>query len=178
MVLDLIANIFFSIAYLLKGAIFYSFFTYIIVLVAVYVRKIIAEKFKLNWLLSTAIVTYLVLFLIIFVIYLTPFFTSIGETQTGIIPEPFAQTNLEIVIGIIFVFLRLVLVVAVLTLLVLPLEFIGVFIFEQIEERNPKGYYLNIALATFATVLITSIVVLFLAPWIIPGVLFLIFFSL
>ncbi len=178
MVLDLIIKIIFSIVDLLKGTIIFTVPTFVLVLVSSYVRKRIAERFKLNWFLSAAVITYILLFTIILVFYFLPFASSLLETQIGTIPQPFADSFLEMAASTLFVLIRTILVVAVLTLLVLPLEFVGVFLFEKFEEKWPKKGYLNVLLTTFLMVLITAVIVLFIIPWSWIGVFFLIFFSL
>ncbi|MFH1587108.1 MAG: hypothetical protein ABID38_04585 [Candidatus Diapherotrites archaeon] len=178
MVLDIIIKIIFSIVDLLKGTIIFTIPIFVLVLISIYVRKRIAEKFKLNWFLSAAVITYILLFIITFVFYFLPFVSSLWETQIGTIPEAFANSFLEMAVSTLFVLIRHILVVAVLTILVLPLEFVGVFLLEKFEENWPKGGYLNVLIATFLMVLITAVIVLFIIPWSWVGVFFLIFFSL
>ncbi len=186
MPLNLLLNLLFSLIDLAKGSLIFSIPVYLIVLIGVFLRRFFEKKYKLNWFKSSLAATYLLMFALPFFLYISFPAASFGEVTIGEIPYT-ARPIGELVFPIILSFIRLLVVAAVLTLMLLPLEFVGVFIFDKQIKRlalikskkwSKLNYFINLYISVFILSLFTAFVILFLFPWILPGVIYLIFFGL
>ncbi len=170
-------EIVFSIIDLLKGAFLLSLPVFLFVFVAVLVRKALEKKYKWNWFKSSIMTTFFLVFSLVFVLYVTPASSVfLSGTQPPILTS--LAPTLAQTIGSLFVqFVRLIVVSILLTFLLMPVEFVGLFLFEQVSQKLKIAYSIRLFITVFLATLVCSVFLIFVMPWIIPGILFLIFFG-
>ena len=162
---------------LLKGSFLVSIIVFVFVFIAIFVRTALAKKYKLNWFKSSILTTYFLVFSLVLVLYIMPVIDILITPATGIILPELQPTPVELLIPFVLQFARLLVIALMLTLLLMPLEFIGIFLFEKISEKFKFAYSIRLFLTVFAVSVFTSAFVLFVAPWSIAGILFLIYFG-
>ncbi len=167
----------FAVIDLLKGAFLVSIPAFAFVFIAVLVRKALAKKYKWNWFSSSLVTTYFLVFSMTLVLYITPYFDATAGLAPQVVPPELQQTPAEFFAPFAAQFARLLIVALLLALLLMPIEFIGLFLFEKISERLHFAYSIRLFLATFLVSLFCSFIIIFVAPWIITGILYLIFFG-
>ncbi len=174
---DTLSLILFSILDLLKGSLIFSIPVFAFVFIAIFVQKALSKKYQWTWFKSSAITTYFFMFSLASVLYVLPIIDVFTTTQTvSVLPE-FAPTPLEIVLPIILQFVRLLVVALILSFILMPLEFVGLYLFEAISKKTKVSYSVRLFLAVFLSTLFTLAITIFLAPWIITGLIYLIFFG-
>ena len=141
----------------------------------------LSKRFSLSWAKSTAISTYLIVTLLIMVLYLVPLYIGFSESPlTGIpTPEVFQVGLLETVVAGVIILLRLLVIGILFTLLLLPFLFFSSYALEKSRERLAKRIpgLVHKFVATFATALLAWIVLLFVFPWALGGLLYLLYFA-
>lgn len=177
MPLNLVLYLIFSLLDLLKGTIVWSIPTFFLVLIITFVRRKVAEKYKLNWVKSAIASTFIVLFTLILILYFSPIVLSLGQETIGEIPAEGRPALLEILGSLILFVLRLFLVAVVISLILLPFEFVAVYLFEKVSRTWRLNYYINLYIVSFLVTLIAAIILLFIFPWSLAGMLYLLFFG-
>ncbi|AJF60211.1 MAG: hypothetical protein J4224_01585 [Candidatus Diapherotrites archaeon] len=176
MVQDLVSVTVFSLIDLLKGSFISSVPVFIFVFFASKVRRAIAGKYKWSWFKSGFITTYLLIFSLILVLYLQPALPLLQSDPFGETPVEFQTPVLELLLIALIQLVRLLVVALVLSFIVLPLEFIGLFLHEKIKKSFKFHWALKLYLTVFIVTLLASIFVLFFAQWIISGTLAFIYY--
>lgn len=170
-------NIIFSFFDLAKGSAIVSIPVFVFVFVASLARKWLEKKYKWSWIKSSFVTTYFLVFSFVFVLYTFPIVQAFLEAgEETVLPE-FAPTPLEIIVPIFLQSARLLLVALILTLLLLPLEFVGLYLFEKISQRVRAAFSVRLFLAVFLVTLFTFATVIFFAGWVFSGIIYLIFFG-
>lgn len=173
--LDLLSNAVSSLATLVIASIQFAVPMILLVLLVSPLHRFFSRQFK-SWLKSTFAATYLVFLVLLIIAYFVPAGLGIRESALGTMPEALSATLFEQVLGYLFILVRLLVLTAFFSVLVLPLEFLGIFFFEWFSSKTKNGLAAKI-LAVWLTVLVTTAVVLFLIPWIVPGLLYLIYWA-
>lgn len=168
---------FFSLLDLLKGSVIFSIPVFVFVFTAIFVRKSLAKKYKWAWFKSSIVTTYFLVFSLVLVIYVLPIVDVNNSVQNYPILPELAPTPLEIATPIILQFFRLLVVALILTFILMPLEFVGLFLFEKISQKIKAAYSVHIFLTVLASTFFSLAIILFLMPWIVSGIIFLIFFG-
>lgn len=171
-----VLDILFGLIELVKGAFLLSIPVFVFVFIAIFVRRALAKKYKWNWFKSSIITTYFLVFSLVFVLYALPILQVLTIPGQIVFPE-FQPTILEQFVPLVIQFARLLIVALLLTFLLMPIEFVGLFLFEKISEKTKHAFSVRLFATVFITMAVVSIVFLFIAPWIVTGILYLIFFG-
>jgi len=126
---------------LLKISLFFSVILFVPYLFSLKVRSFIQSKRKdLNWIKSTYLTSFVISFAVIFFIYVYfPLSAMLGESYE----VPVAPLLLDVVLFIIFAFLRIIAKSIVLSLLLMPICFIGAFAHALLlKDRDEKEFSL------------------------------------
>lgn len=180
MVLDLLANIVFSIIALLQGTLVFSVPVFVITVVAAFFGAKLQKKYELSWLQAVLSIIFIVVAVIVFAIYLYPAVTTLGQETLGIAGDVYAP-NITGLIGMAILNpIRLLVVSLIISLLLLPLGFVGQFVYEKFLTK--MNFYVRVFAAVFAAVLLAWILILFVIPGllnldVLTGVFYLIFYG-
>ena len=174
---DIFLLAFFSLLDLLKGSIIFSIPVFVFVFVAIFVRKALAQKYGWQWFSSSLVTTYFLVFSLVLVIYALPIVDVNNSVQNYPILPELAPTPLEIAAPILLQFFRLLVVALILAFILMPIEFVGLFLFEKISQKIRAAYVVRAFLAVFASTFFSLAIIIFLVPWIVPGIIFLIFYG-
>ena len=177
MALDL-ATVIFDIILLLRIALFIGIPVFIIALICIPLKERLVKRFKLSWIQGTAITTYLAVTVILIFLYLLPWYFAYSESlvagQTA--PGILALTPGDLIIAGLLTILKIIMTALIFTVLLLPLEFFATFLLEKLEEKKfPKPA--KIFAAVYCTCLLAAIIVLFAFPWIINGLVYLVYWG-
>ncbi len=179
MALDLIASVLFSIIDILKGALVVSLPVFFIVLFAQFLRKKISEETNWSWTISAFATTFLVLYFLIAIAYFYPFLVASQEMPIKEIPEMFAPEIGSVFSAFIFGAIRSGFAALIASILIMPAEFVGLFIFEAVfEKKEKKQKWMKTAVAVYSTTLLCSVVLIFVIPEALTGFIYLLYFGL
>ncbi|MBN2067750.1 MAG: hypothetical protein JW744_04745 [Candidatus Diapherotrites archaeon] len=179
MALELVADILFALIDLVRMSLIVAIPGFLLVLAGQHLFKKLREKFKLNWIQAAGITTYAIVLAIVFIVYLYPFALSFMErAQTGSAPVPIMELTLvDYGVMVFATIAKNLLTALVFTFLLLPLLFFASFASEKIRERHKMPEIANTFVAVFCTAFVSWAIVLFIFPWILNGVLYLLFWS-
>ena len=110
------------------------------------------------------------------VLYFSPLVSALGEYNQGVVPDFFQMTPIAWIIFVVSIIARNAAIALLLAFLILPLEFLSSMVFDYLKEKMNWNKWINVFLAVFVSCIAASIVCLFLLPWIVPGLLYFIFF--
>ncbi len=174
----LAAKIFFSSITLLKGAIVPAFIVFALVLVGGRLRQVIEKETKWKWVLSTLATTFVVSWCIALLAYFYPIITASQEHGLGLLPSSIAPSLGDLVASYLYGVLKVTLVAAVVALLLIPLEFVGVYIHSVVDRRLAKlPAWVKLLATSYLTTLIASFIILFIVPEAVTGILFLLYYG-
>ncbi len=166
----------FSILDLLKGAIPAAIVVFIGALIGRELRKKIGKATKWNWLASALATTFIILWLLVLALYFYPLLTALQESNVGEVPSIFAPSPSSLLVSYLYGLFKVTLSAAVISLLLLPLELAGLYIFESVSKKLPKmPGWANLAIACYLTSAVSSAIIIFLVPESISGIFFFIF---
>jgi hypothetical protein len=114
---------------------------------------------------------------LLIVFFVFPVIEAFVSVDLGVIPEPYRMTLPEFLYLAFSLLIKLMLVSFVFSLFVLPLTFVGAFVFSLLSKKFLWNKFINFFLACFVSTALALFVVLFLFPWIIPGAIFLVYFA-
>ncbi|MEK6972425.1 MAG: hypothetical protein AABW72_00055 [archaeon] len=163
---------------LIKGSLILSIPIFVVLYILNYIRKKIASRFSLNWIISCLIITFISFFIFLLLIYFLPTFQSMAEHQLGVIPK-YLMPAFDDWAGFYFTkIMKLLFVAVIFTLLSLPFALLGSLV-ENILLSKFKKMNKAVAffLAVFAITLLLSALVLYVFYWIPIGMIHLIYFS-
>ena len=178
MPVDLIADLAAAVLDLLRMALMAAIPAFLLALAGARLHKMLAKKFRLEWIQSVFASTFIILLPIVFTLYLAPYYLALIETPpVGAAPGFAATSMVEYGLAFFLTIAKNIITAFVFALLLLPLIFLGAFISEILEKRTKlKGLPNNFA-AVYLTALIAWMVVFFVFPWIYPGLLYLLFWG-
>ncbi|MEW6295786.1 MAG: hypothetical protein AB1467_05875 [Candidatus Diapherotrites archaeon] len=177
MVLDLASNAFLSVIDLIKIAFFASIPAFIAVILGKKLKEMLEEKFKGSWLRNSFIVTYVFCLIIVAFLYVFPLMSALGEVDTAGVPEELNPTLADSIIAFFWSVVKVVFSAFVIAVLLIPLEFVGLYVFEWIQKKYKFNYFAELFLGVFSASLVAVIVLLFLFPWTLTGLIYLIYFA-
>ncbi len=162
----------------LRGAFLLSVVIFFLFLIGYFFsRKILEKKFNLSWMQKTFLSSFFVFVLLLLVFFVWPVIEAFLAVDLGVVPEPLKMTLPEFFYLIVSLLVKLIVASFIFSLLVLPLAFFGVFVFDFISKRFNWNTFINFFLACFASTILGYFLVLFLFPWIIAGALYLVYFG-
>jgi len=177
MALDFLALVFSSFVDLLRGSFVASIPIFIAVLIGLWLKEKIKKKYRLSWVKSVFAATYILSFILIAAMNLVPWLLALGEQTIGTPPPDLSGTILDSVIfAAATIFLLFAKALAV-SLIILPLCFIGAFVSEAIEKRFKRHSIARIYAAAFIMSVFVSVLLLFVFPWALGGIIYLVLFT-
>ena len=172
---DAVISVLFSIVDVLKTSFLVSIPVFFAVFAASLIFKKISEKYSLKWLQSAVFATYLTMFILIFFLYAVPLVLSFMQTFGSASNPQFPPTIWEQISFLTLSLLKIIFSSLVFSLLLLPVEFFGLFVFEKFAKKN-WHFLLKLFIAVFVSTMLVLLLILF-NPWILSGLLYLIFWS-
>jgi hypothetical protein len=176
MPVELISKFFFSLFDLLRGAFFLAIPVFLVVFLSSFLHSWLAKKYNFSWLKSTMVTSYLTIFILIMVLYSVPAFLGFQESDQGTIPLSFQLSTIDWLVFIALIVLRNAAISLLFTLFILPLEFLSSMVFDYLKEKTKINKWLGVFAAVFSACLAASIILLFLFPWVIGGIVYLTFY--
>lgn len=171
-------NLLFSLLGLLKGSLVVFIPVFILVLTGKALRKKIQSKTKWKWFPSALASTFILVWMLILIAYFVPFLEGLSEQSLGEIPASFAPPPAAILYSYVYGLARVTISAAVVCLILMPLEFAGLFVFESLSKRFPKSpEWIRLLATSYIAALFSSAVFLFIIPEAVTGLLFFIYFG-
>jgi len=178
MPVDLIADLASAVLDLLRMALIAAIPAFLLALIGARLHKMLAKKFRLEWIQSVFAATFIILLPIIFLLYLVPYWLAFMETPSMGAAPGFAATGIvEYGLAFFLTIAKNIITAFVFALLLLPLVFLAAFISEILEKRVKLKGLPNSFAAVYLTALIAWMVVFFVFPWIYSGVIYMLFWG-
>lgn len=177
MALDPVSNLLVSVASLLGNAFGYAILVFLVAwLVGKRLHRFFQERFRLSWIQSAWLASYALFFVVLIIAFFVPIWQATTQSATGIAPEGIAVTGIELAAKYLFGLLRLLVLSAFFALLALPLIFIAELFKDWLQPwtSNP---WLPSFIATWLTVFLTLAIVLFWLPWVVSGLIYLVYWA-
>lgn len=169
---DLLSNILFSALDFGKGVFLVSLLVTVFVFCAWVAKQRLQKRFGLSWIKATSLVTLAMVFCLVCVVFFLPL---IGTSPGYEIPQEL-QEPLPNQIGFFFFeIFRLFFSSVVISFLLLPLVLIGSFVFDYLAAKTKLAFIFRLYLSVLCTTAIASYFLIFLAPFVLPGVFYLVF---
>lgn len=163
---------------LLRLSVIFSIPAFVLVFLASRVRFWAAKRFHLSWIRSTAVVSFAFVLCLVVLVYFFPIALLVPSALQSDVPPEFAETPLAYLMLFVLAFIRLVLSAAVITLLLFPVIFVGSFLFDWLSSKTRFGFVIKLYLAVLACTVLSWYFLLFIAPFVLPGIIYLVFFGL
>ncbi|MFH0955349.1 MAG: hypothetical protein V1777_04570 [Candidatus Micrarchaeota archaeon] len=176
MAADFVSNAVSSLFSLLVGTILYCLPIIAIVLLVSPLHRFFSKRYKQSWLRSALFTTYLVVLVVLIFAYFVPAGIGVRESDLGTVPQALQSGLGEQLFAYGLILIRILALALFFSLLLLPLEFLGVFFFEWFSPKTKNPLVAKIG-AVWLTVLVTTVVILFLIPWAIPGLIYLVYWA-
>ncbi len=163
---------------LLRIALIISIPLFLASIPALLFKNWLAKKFSLSWIQSALITTYLAVTIILIFLYLFPYYLGFSESILAkqIPPSMLAITPADIAVAIFLTILKILVNALILTIILLPLEFFAEFASDKLKEKKFPQLAKNFVIA-YCTGLLATIIILFVFPWIISGIVFLLYWG-
>lgn len=176
MAFDFLSLFFFALDFV-KGNFFVSVIVFLFVFFGALARQRLELAFKLSWFKSTLIVSFVFVLCLVSVVFFLPFIQASRIPVSYSVPIELQEDFSFQAKTFIFVILRLLIVSFLLQALILPGILAGAFLFDWISEHWGFFYFLRIFVPVFIIASIYSFFALFVFPFSLPGILFLVFFG-
>ena|SRR3989344_559703 len=168
----------FTIIDLLRGALVLSIPVFLLVFAGKWLREKIAEKTKWSWLISALASTYCLMWALLLLLYFFPYIAALGESNVGEVPSIFATTAGSLIESYVFGLVKVTISALVVSLLLMPFELIGAFIYEWVNKKLPtQKPPVNLFITSYLVSLVSAAIVLFIIPEAVTGLLFYIYFG-
>lgn len=171
-----VAELFFSVLDILRGAFILSIPFFLLALPGTVIRVRLAKRFKLSWLASAALTLFAFSLLFSFIAYTVPFLIALNTQNLGVIPGELQPGLGDIAQFFLTYTLKVVLSAAVIVAFALPFVFLGSFFYDWLVKKK-FNRYICLFLAVFASCLVASVLLLFFFGWVYQGMIFLLYFS-
>ena len=171
------ADLIFGILIFLKGTLFNAFSIFILAFIGNWLYNLISGKFKAKWLASSFAATYIISFLIVAALFIYPLVSIDKDTVATLLP--FMQnTPAEDASYALGVFLRFLVVSLIISLIIMPFNLFGAFVSSYISGKFRKlPSFVRLYLACFIVTLIAEIIAIIWFPWMLPGLINLVYFG-
>ncbi|HZX20056.1 MAG TPA: hypothetical protein VFF13_03515 [archaeon] len=179
MALNPIENLVFSLIDLLRGSLIAVIPVFILIVIGQVLRKKIQRETKWSWFVTGFITTFLMMFLIFLFLYFFPFIVANAEQALGEIPSTFAPETSNIIASFAFGVFKAFIVAIVTTIILMPLEFIGLYFHEVVSKKLGKtNSWVKLFVTAYISTVFSAAILIFLLPSLIPGILFFLYFGL
>ncbi len=179
MPLQSIGSLLFDAVDLLRMALVVAVPGFVLTLVGQWLFKKMRKRFGLNWVQAAFVSTFIITLAIVFLLYLFPYYLAVIETKP-IADLPIAEVQVTFVdhgIAFFSTIVKNLLTGLVFTILLLPLIFFGSFVSEKIDEKKKLHPLANTFAAVYCTALLIWIIILFVFPWALSGLVYLLYWS-
>jgi hypothetical protein len=180
MVLEIIGETAFALVDLLRMALIAAIPAFVLTLLGqLLFKKIRGKKKKTSWIVAAFAASYIVMLAVIFFLYLFPLYLGFVESDLAKqTPPPEMQlTVVDYGVAFFATIVKNALSAAVLTILLLPMLFFASFVSEKIGEKKKLPALANTFIAVYCTALLAWVIILFVFPWVLSGILYLLFWS-
>lgn len=178
MALNPIENIILSLIDLLRGSITVAIPLFILLLIGQKFRKRIEKETKWSWIKSSFAATFIIMFILMLLGFFYPFLAATQEQALGEVPSIFAPSLDIILLSFVAGIFKALIVALVATLILMPLEFVGLYFHEVISKKLGKQpEWLKLLVTAYVSSVFGSAIILFLVPELIPGILFYLYFG-
>jgi len=176
MVVELLASIIFSILELLKGSLIVAIPVFVFIFIGQKLRKKIAEQTSWSWFTSAIVSSFFIVFSLLLIIYFLPQFST-SFSPIGEVPSIFSGDFAAIITIYVASVLKVLFVALVLTVILMPLEFVGLY-FHSVISKKLKKYpgWAKLLATAYASSVFASAIILFLIPEAITGFFYLLYF--
>ncbi len=164
-------NLLLSLAQLLWGSLVLSIPFFILVFPAAFLRKRLAEKFKMKWFSSAFISLFVFSLALTALAYVYPLALVSGEWNLGEVPEQLYATPLETAGLWFYAVFKILMVAFAVAVLFSPFLLLGSMLADKLKEKKWNPHAKNF-LAVFACTLTGSFLLLFAFNWIPMGLIF------
>jgi len=178
MALDPLTNLLFSALELIKGSFLLSIPVFLLAWIGAWVQQKLTNRLHFSWVISAWGTLFILTLLLVTGVYYLPLLSLAGASPLGVIPSEFQDTFYEVMLQHVLNFVRLLVVSLILSLILMPLAFIGSFLRASLSHRFKWPAWGILYATIFLLTLLVSIGILFLIPWILPGIWSLIFYGL
>ncbi|HLC78914.1 MAG TPA: hypothetical protein VJG83_00655 [archaeon] len=171
-------NFVFSILNLLKGSLSIVLPIFILAFIGKWLNAKIRKATKWSFIVTALLSTFALLWVLILIAYFYPILTSLQESGIGQVPSVFAPTLGELATSYAYGLFKVTISSLVISLILLPFEFIGLFVFESLHSRFKKMPEPIILLAAcYLMSVVGAAIFLFLIPEAVSGIIYFIYFG-
>lgn len=177
---NLIVEVFSAVIDILRISLITAIPAFIFTLIAVFLHKKLVERFDFSWIKSAFVSTYAVVTVVVAIIYLFPFLLGFLESPLSFQPQPeiFQNTALDYLKAVIFSLVKVLINGFVFSIVLLPLIFLGTYIFEKLNEKFEKLHQIiKMFVSVYCTALVAWLILLFVFPWLLTGLFFLLYWG-
>ena len=177
MALDLLSNALVSLFSLLWSALLFAIPVFLAVwLVGKGLLVFFQKHWHRSWIQSAFLASYGMFFVVLIIAFFWPVWQASRDSAFGLLPEAIAPTPTDLLGQFVFGLARILLISVFFALLSLPLIFVGEFFKDALKERvrNPP---FRVFLAVWLVMVIALAIAFFLIPWVIPGLLYLVYWA-
>ncbi len=177
MAADLLPMAFNSVLDLLRAAALTTLPAFVLALAINALRKALVHRYQWTWMKSAFVATFLVFAVLVNLVYWPDWLSTVGQAAYGQLPPEIQPTAASNALGYAFNEARLLFVALLLTLLAFPVELVTLYFKEHAERRHGVKGLLAALAGVFMASFLAWAAILFLFPWAVSGVLYLIFFG-
>lgn len=179
MPLELSINLLTSIAELLRLSFLLSIPMFFGALTIKHLASFLQNRFSFSFFQSTVLSTYVTVLVLIIVLYFYPFYFGFQESSYSnpSIPPQFAFTTADYVAALPQLAAKFFWNAAVFALLLLPLEFLASYAFDSLKKKEKLPKLLNIYLSIYVASIVTVLLLLFVFPFALTGLIYFLYFT-
>ena len=164
---------------LLLTAIIPSIVVIVLAFLGLKVRDSIQKQLGWKWVSSTLVATSAVSWCVFLAAYFFPLITAMQEQGLGLLPSYLAPSAGAIAASFAYGLFKVTLTAIVTSVILLPLEFIGSYIYSEVSKKLGKksSGFLKLAVSAYLTTLIGLAAMLFIVPQVATGLLYMLYFG-
>ncbi len=179
MVQDILVNLFTSMVELLRLSLLLGIPMFFCAIIIAFLARKFSERFGMGFARASFFSTYLVVLALIIVLYFYPFYLGFMESNVVKQPKPpfLALTALDFIAALPAFAFKFLLDALLFTLLALPIEFAALYVFDLLKSKYAIQKTTALAASVFAAAIITVLIALFVFPFAITGLVYLLYFT-
>ncbi|MFA4907905.1 MAG: hypothetical protein WC602_06545, partial [archaeon] len=123
------------------------------------------------------IATYIIVFILLLLAYSLPYLAAQDSIAAGnALPDELKPTAQDFAITSGVQLAKLLLVSLAFSIILLPFEFVGMWVFEKLHLAKKANKFVSVFVACFAMAL-AGLIMLLALPWLLSGVIYLVYFA-
>jgi len=165
---------------LLKGSFLISIIGFFLFFIALFLFNEIKSKFKLTWIKSCCLSIFLLSFIFLLVIYFVPAFVFPKIISVPFNDADLALNSFELIASYFAVIVKLIISAAIFTVLLTALTLIGNIIHDILfssKKSKKLSKWIRYYIVILVECIIVSFILLFVFPWLLQGLIYLIYFA-